>query len=156
MNEFELTDLNSVSPEKLLGVLSNPKISKHLPLFDSNIDLQWVKNWVVVKTSQWQDSRLGPYAVTQNGEVIGWAGYQPDGEVAELAIVLSPSAWGIGHAVVDEVNRLWNLYGDGRQRVFYLPISRNLELISQKLGYRIIGKTTHSGHEFSIFEIQEQ
>lgn len=156
MPSFELAPIDSVKIEQLHRVLSNPRISKHLPLFEPNIDFDWVKNWVKSKTSQWDDSRLGPYAVLVDGNVVGWAGYQPDGEFAELAIVLSPEAWGLGLDVVEEVDRRWQLHGDGRKRVFYLPKSRRLEIIPGKFAVQYIGETTILGKEFVIFQFKTQ
>lgn len=155
MSSFELVPLDSVKVDELLKVLSDPRISKHLPLFDSNIDIDWVRNWVYSKSTQWQDSRLGPYAVLVESEVVGWAGYQPDGELAELAIVLKPSAWGLGMDVIEAVNGLWIEHGDGRKRVFYLPESRNAELVSTRFGIRLAGKTEVAGHKFNVFEFND-
>jgi hypothetical protein len=154
MSDFRLLPLDQVSFQDLFVVLSNPRISRHLPLFDSNIDIEWTKSWVETKLSLWEDKRLGPYAVIHNNVVAGWAGYQPDNEFAELAIVLRPESWGIGAAVIDEVNRLWQLFGDDRKRVFYLPRSRNSEFITRRLGVQQIGTTMISGIEFNIFKFQ--
>lgn len=156
MSNFELVSLDSIDIAELHKVLSNPRISRHLPLFDSDIDTNWVSDWVKSKISQWDDSRLGPYAVLVEEKVVGWAGYQPDGELAELAIVLSPEAWGIGLDVVEEVERRWQSYGDGRKRVFYLPKSRRLDIIPDKFAVQYIGETEILGKEFGIFEFKNQ
>lgn len=155
MPTFDFQLLNEVETASLYKVLSNPKISKHLPLFETDIDLEWVSNWVQLKMGLWNDKKLGPYAVLLNNDVVGWCGYQPDGEYAELAIVLSPVAWGIGADVVNELNRLWKIYGDGRKRVFYLPTSRNADLISNRLGMEKIGTTDFNGIVFNVFEITD-
>lgn len=153
MAEFELKALNEVPAIELLQVLTDPRISRHLPLFEADIDLLWVERWVEGKITQWLIPELGPYAVLQAGAVAGWAGYQPDGESAELAIVLRPEAWGIGRAVIAEVERRWQKYGDGRKRIFYLPTSRNPDLISKRLNTRFCGTTSFNGFEFNVFEI---
>jgi len=153
---IQLKNLDEVNPNELLNVLSNPRIAKHLPLFDPNIDLAWIENWVKNKLSQWSIPELGPYAILQNNQVVGWGGYQPDEEVAELAIVLIPSAWGIGEEVAKEIEYRWEKFGDGRKRVFYLPHTRNLELISSRLGAKRVGSTEVSGIKFEIFELPDQ
>lgn len=153
---LELKNLDEVDPSALLKVLSNPKIAKHLPLFNPDIDLAWIEKWIENKMSQWEKPELGPYAILKDGQVVGWGGYQPDDEVAELAIVLIPKAWGIGQEVVNEIDLRWAKFGDGRKRVFYLPHSRNLALISNRLGARRIGSTEVAGVNFEIFELPSQ
>lgn len=156
MFDFELAPLDSVNVDELHRVLSNPRISRHLPLFDPNIDIDWVKNWVKSKISQWDDPRLGPYAVLVAGKVVGWAGYQPDGDCAELAIVLEPDAWGIGKEVIESVSQRWQEFGDNRKRVFYLPTTRNLQSISTRFEVDYVGEFEISGHKFAIFAFRGQ
>lgn len=150
---FELKNLDEVDPSDLLRVLSNPRIAKHLPLFDPNIDLEWVEKWVKNKMALWNIPELGPYAILKDGDVVGWGGYQPDSDFAELAIVLAPSSWGIGRAVVEEINNRWKKFGDDRKLVFYLPHTRNLDLISARLGATRVGETEVLGVKFEIFEL---
>lgn len=150
MKNFELKPLDQVSVEALWRLLSDPRLAKHMPLHDSSITQDWVEQWVQAKTSQWNHPAAGPWAIVAADDVIGWGGYQPDGDQVELALVLAPTAWGMGLDIVEEINQCWNDVGDSRPRLMYLPKSRRSELLAQRWNLEVLGETEVLGAQFTI------
>lgn len=150
MTYFELRRLDEVSADALWEVLRNPKIAKHMPLHDGSITREWVTSWVTSKMSQWTNPMAGPWAISVGNEIIGWGGYQPDGERVELALVLLPAAWGMGRGILAEIDRRWQQVGDARPRVMYLPPSRRAEWIAQSFDLAVLGTTLIGDIEFTV------
>lgn len=153
MSNFDLHRLDEASLDDLLILLRDPRIARHMPLHDASITREWVQGWVESKMSQWKHPSAGPWAVSRGSRLIGWGGYQPDGESVELALVLAPSAWGLGREIFEEIDRRWQEVGDGRPRVMYLPKSRRADLIAEKFGLRVTGNTRFGDAEFCVLAL---
>lgn len=94
--------LHDVATTDLLGVLNNQHVRRHLvthDMFDVDTADAWVRDKQAMNLRD--DCRIRGIRV--GDRFAGWCGVQAlDGEV-ELAIVLDPGHWGMGHQVFRDV-----------------------------------------------------
>ena len=132
----------------LHSLLNDPRVTRHMPLAEP-VDLAWVEDWKNAKSSLWPDPQQGPWAVSIDGQLAGWVGLQPDGDnEVELAIVLNVWAWRHGTEIANEALRRWGEFDRESQINVYFPTSRPIELLIEKLGLELIGRSEFGGHEF--------
>tara|TARA_B100001245_G_scaffold236700_1_gene230286 strand:+ start:46659 stop:47120 length:462 start_codon:yes stop_codon:yes gene_type:complete len=95
MSTIRYVPLTEVSPPALLTLLNDPQIRNHLiqhPLFSTDS----LNAWIDAKVEEDRLPGCRVRAVLSNEQLIGWCGLQRSGEDAEMAIVITPEAWGTG------------------------------------------------------------
>lgn len=130
---FGFARLTDITADDLLAVLNDPRLARHMPLW-GEFTASSVLEWAAAKTADYDATGLGPRAVLIDGAFAGWAGIQSEGYGPDLAVVLSPDAWGIG----TEVTRALLAEADARSlpEVFIaLPPSRHSDAVVARLGF---------------------
>jgi hypothetical protein len=125
--------LTDIPADELLRVLNDPRLARHMPLW-GEFTASSVVEWAAAKTADYDATGLGPRAVMVDGVFTGWAGIQSEDYGPDLAVVLSPDAWGIG----TEVTRALLAEADARAvpEVFIaLPPSRHSDAVVSRLGF---------------------
>ena len=93
-----------------MSLLNDPQVRAHLvdhPAFDSVSLEQWIQEKMAVDaTPRFRVRAIR--APSDDDALVGWCGLQPDFSggsdgVADLAIVLAPSHWGLGRLVFREM-----------------------------------------------------
>jgi RimJ/RimL family protein N-acetyltransferase len=144
--KIDFRPLRFADTEQLHTLLTDPRVTKHMPLADLNVSLDWVASWKKSKSKQWPDETMGPWAVYLDDRFAGWAGVQPDDEdTVELAVVLHVWAWNHGSEVAGESLRRWKTFGDRKRIVIYLPDSRDIKSIARRLNLRLEQQAEFSG-----------
>jgi hypothetical protein len=142
------TPLCQAATADLLRLLNDHRVTKHMPLAEP-VDSGWVDGWKREKSRLWTNPEHGPWAVYLDDEFAGWAGMQPDGEnEVDFAIVLHVWAWRTGREIAKDVLAKWKTISPESDINIYLPTSRPIHLISQKLGLEIVGEDKMLGHKF--------
>ena len=99
MNDIEFVDLFKIEEEKIIGLMNNDSVKKHLPLLKANFTQEDCRFFLNAKHKLWDEYGYGPYALIIKGAFAGWGGLQPDGNDADVALVLHPSFWGWGRKI---------------------------------------------------------
>ena len=98
-----LVRLTEVDPAALVELMNDPRVRRHMPLATGVFTAADCTAWVAAKEAIWHEHGYGPWAFLVNGEFAGWGGLQPEGDDADLALVLRPAFWGHGRAVAERV-----------------------------------------------------
>lgn len=99
MTEITFARLPDVEPAAIVRLMNDPRVRRHLPLATGDFDLEVCARFVAAKELMWTEHGYGPWALLQDGEVVGWGGLQPEGDDADLGLILLPSAWGVGRSL---------------------------------------------------------
>jgi [ribosomal protein S5]-alanine N-acetyltransferase len=152
--DIRLIRLSHAPLRDLLAVVNDPLVIRHMPLAGEPFDEDAGREWVAAKERLWDEHGYGPWAVLAEGDVAGWAGLQPTDEgEPEIALVLAPSRWGIGKAVLDlllhdafEVRKLPYV-------LVFFPPSRARVRGLLRLGFHQEGEQTIEGERFLRFRL---
>lgn len=150
---LELRNLNEVLDSELLELFNDERVIKYMPLAEHPVTLDWVSDWKKAKSGLWESQEMGPWGVYLDGRFAGWSGLQPDGDACELAVVLSPWAWGSGMGIAKATLAKWDELGHNLPIYVYLPLTRRPDRIAAKLRMRFVKNFTWSGKEFAQFEL---
>ena len=127
--------LGEVSQTELLHLMNNEKLREHLvdhPKFTE----ETLKLWGAEKTRIDVADGYRVRAILVNGNIAGWCGIQPDGEGAELAIILSSSYWGSGLRVFRDMIR-WSRELGHQEVVFHLLETRRKYRALEKMAKEV-------------------
>ncbi|WP_436501583.1 GNAT family N-acetyltransferase [Actinokineospora sp. HUAS TT18] len=97
--EITFARLPDIERGELVALMTDPAVRRHMPLagaFDA-------AEFVAAKERIWADHGYGPWAFLADGEFVGWGGPQPEGADVDIALVLRPSAWGLGRRIYPEI-----------------------------------------------------
>lgn len=137
-----------------LELLNHPQVKKHMPLATEDFTSAVCATWIEGKERTWTEQGFGPHAFVWGGEFVGWGGYQPEGDDADLGLVLHPKHWGLGVPIVKA------LLTEGFERfgfssvIVLLPPSRTRLLGLSRLGFQRDGEMDVLGVEFMRFRLR--
>ena len=101
----------------------------------------------------WAEHGYGPWAILVDGELAGWGGLQPEGDDADLGLVLHPRRWGAGRAIYERMIA----YAFGALRadsvIVLLPPSRVRVAGVLRLGFRPDGAVDVGGERFVRYRL---
>src|SRR5687767_5301069 len=100
---LEFRRLPEVDPADLVALMGDPRVRRHLPLARGEFGPAECASFVEGKESLWREHGYGPWAFLIDGEFAGWGGMQPEGDDADLALILKPEFWGYGREVYEAV-----------------------------------------------------
>ncbi|MDG6108728.1 GNAT family N-acetyltransferase [Dactylosporangium aurantiacum] len=148
-----LARLTQVDPADLIGLMNDARVRRHMPLATSGFGAEDCAAWVADKEAMWTERGYGPWAFLVDGVFAGWGGLQPEGDDADLALVLRPAYWGHGRAIAERV--LAEAFGPlGLDAVtVLLPPSRGTAAAVRRLGFRPDGTAEVAGLTFHRFRI---
>lgn len=95
--------LDQIKRADMMALMNHPLVRKHMPLLKGHFSKTDYEAFIAAKNQLWQTYGYGPRAFVINGHFAGWGGLQPqDGEV-DLALVLHPDYWGLGHVLYQQL-----------------------------------------------------
>jgi [ribosomal protein S5]-alanine N-acetyltransferase len=148
-----LVRLSEVPLEDVHALLNDVLSHRHLPLATAPSSVEQAAAWVRDKDAQWDDAGYGPWAITVDGRLVGWGGFQREESGADLALVLHHADWGLGR-------RLYQLMLDrgftelGLDAVTVaLPLTRNATRALSRFGFRPDGEVTYGGTAFRQYRL---
>lgn len=97
---LELKPMSEIPVSDWLELLNHPLVRRHMPLATEDFAESSCAHWIAGKERLWETHGFGPHAFLWLGEFVGWGGYQPEGEDADLGLVLHPKHWGLGIPIV--------------------------------------------------------
>ncbi|MEM7417469.1 MAG: GNAT family N-acetyltransferase [Gemmatimonadota bacterium] len=93
---IELARLADIDRKDIIALMNDGAVREHLPLLMSRFDATMCAGFVAAKERMWETHGYRPWALVRGGEFVGWGGLQPEGEDADVGLILKPSAWGAG------------------------------------------------------------
>ncbi|MGI5239836.1 GNAT family N-acetyltransferase [Dactylosporangium sp. CA-139066] len=104
--DLRLARLDEVDPAEVIDLMRDARVRRHMPLASGDFGPAECAAFVAAKEAMWREHGYGPWAFLLDGAFAGWGGLQPEGDDADLALVLHPRFWGYGrmicHRVLDE------------------------------------------------------
>jgi [ribosomal protein S5]-alanine N-acetyltransferase len=151
---FEQKPMSSIPVADWLELLNHPRVKQHMPLATEDFTLETCANWIAGKERLWETHGFGPQALVWAGEFVGWGGFQPEGDDADLSLVLHPKHWGLGIPIVKA------MLEEGFERfrfpsvIILLPPSRTKLLPLSRLGFQRDGTVEWGGVSFMRFRLE--
>jgi RimJ/RimL family protein N-acetyltransferase len=151
---LELRRLSAVAPADLIALMNHPRVRRHLPLARSEFGRAECAAFVANKEALWHEHGYGPWAFIIDGTFAGWGGLQPEGDDADVALVLHPRFWGHGKMVCDNViARAFSELGLTSVTIL-LPPSRGRAHAVRRLGFTPDGETEILGERFLRYRLR--
>ncbi len=154
--KITFTRLSEVDPEDILSHMSDPRLAEHLPLLKGTWNRAAVDHFVQVKEECWARDGLGHWAILQNGNYVGWGGFQKEGDEWDYGLVLKPESFGLGA----RITRLAIEYAVSDPRIpfvtFLLPLSRQHLGALARLGAQFVGEFEYDGATFKKFRMDTE
>jgi len=153
---LEFKQLSEVDPGEYVALHTNPLVRRQMPLTGDDFDLEACKEWIKGKERMWEEHGFGPWAFIIDGKFAGWGGLQPEGEDADLGLVLHPEHWGTGKVIYAEIIR--RAFGEmGFESVtILLPPTRTRVKGILRLGFTPDGETEIDGERFIRYRLRAQ
>lgn len=153
--QITFTRLSEIAPAAIATHMSDPVMSRHMPLLDGKPwDEATARAFVTAKEARWQADGLGHWAFLADGRYVGWGGFQREDEDWDFGLVLTPDAFGLGQRIT-RLALEW-ARADGRipYVTFLLPPSRRHLGGLRRLGATQIGEVMHDGARFLKFRLE--
>ena len=155
--EVSFLRLTEIPVEILLHHMNDPRVSRHLPLYQGPWGQDDVARFIAAKEWGWQRDGLGHLAVRVNGEYAGWGGFEklvdagPD--TWDFGLVLSPAFFGQGARIMDRF--MADAQADARivTVTFLLPVSRRNTAIVRRSGAAYMGEVLAGDTRFRKYEL---
>lgn len=127
--------LTEVSSEALVELMNDPDVRRHLPLAQGVFSVSDCERFVAAKERIWEEVGYGPWAFVLDDEFVGWGGLQPEGNDADVGLVLRRAHWGAGKILYERI--VGYAFGElGLDSVIVLlPPSRTRVSGLQRLGF---------------------
>ena len=96
---IELKRLTEVNPAAVIELMNDPAVRRHLPLARGHFGRSEYKRFLAAKERMWEERGFGPWAFVLDDELVGWGVLQPEGDDADVGLVLSQKYWGAGRVL---------------------------------------------------------
>jgi RimJ/RimL family protein N-acetyltransferase len=151
--QIVLRRLPEVSPRALIALMNDPDVRRHLPLARGEFGASDCEGFVAAKERIWDEKGYGPWAFVLGEELVGWGGLQPEGEDADVGMVLHRAHWGAGRVLYERI--LDHAFGElGLESVIaLLPPSRTRVAGLQRLGFREDGRVLIGEEPFNRYRL---
>ena len=137
-----------------LELLNHPLVRRHMPLATEAFTESSCAGWIAGKERLWATHGFGPQAFLWSGEFVGWGGYQPEGDDADLGLVLHPKHWGLGIPIVKAMLEEGFLRFGFQSVIVLLPPTRTRLLPLSRLGFQRDGTVEWGGVQFMRFRLE--
>jgi ribosomal-protein-alanine N-acetyltransferase len=151
--KLEFKRLSEVDCSEYVALNTNPLVMRQMPLSDERFNDEACKEWIKGKEKMWEEYGYGPWAFILDSQFAGWGGLQPEGEDADLGLVLHPDYWGMGKTIYEEIIR--RAFGEmGLESVTILfPPTRTRVKGILRLGFKPDGEVEISGERFIRYRL---
>ena len=133
---LEFIPMSQIPIPDWLELLNHPLVKRHMPLATEDFTASSCQSWIEGKERLWQSHGYGPRAILHRGEFVGWGGFQPDGDDADLGLVLHPKHWGLGIPIFKDFLRQGFETHRFRSIVIALPESRTRTRALSRIGFQ--------------------
>ena len=153
-HEITFVRLPEIKPGEIIAHMSDPRVAEHMPLLTGEWDSVTVARFVATKEASWDRDGLGHWAILDNGEYVGWGGFQKEGDEWDYGLVLKPDAFGLG----TRISRKAIEFAIADERIpfvtFLLPPSRNNLGALERLGARFVAEVEYDGARFLKYRLE--
>jgi RimJ/RimL family protein N-acetyltransferase len=153
MMRLEFKRLTETCPADLIALMNHPKVREHMPLTRDNFGEKEYRRFVEGKELLWAEHGYGPWAFYADGKFVGWGGLQPEGDDADLALVIHPEAFGLGGPIVKEILR--RAFEEFRfpSVIVLFPPTRTRVRALLRLGFALDGEVEIGGETFLRYRL---
>jgi len=153
MNEIEFVHLFEIEEEKIIQLMNNIMVKKHLPLLSEGFSSESCRIFLNTKKQLWKEHGYGPWAFLIKGEFAGWGGLQPEHGEADFALVLHPNFWGWGRKIFIKVkDQAFNQMSLNSITILLPPNRPNSKAVT-RLGFIEDGNLAVKGEIFLRFRL---
>ena len=145
--------LSEVDPIDLIELMNDPLVRRHLPLACGRFGEQECAQFLAAKERIWEKTGYGPWAFVLDGEFVGWGGLQPEGDDADLGLVLRSDHWGAGRILYRKIIEYAVAELGLDSVIVLLPPSRTRVAGLRRLGFRRDGETTVGGERLLRYRL---
>ncbi len=138
--DIEFKRLGEVDPEAIIALMNDALVRRHLPLARGPFTPEMCEKFVAAKERMWAESGYGPWAFFIGDEFVGWGGLQPEGDDADVGMVLHPAHWGAGRTLFERIIRYASAELQVDSVIALLPPSRARVAGLLRLGFREEGE----------------
>jgi hypothetical protein len=150
---LEFKRMGEIECSEYVALNTNPLIMRQMPLSDDNFNDAFCKKWIAGKEHMWEEHGYGPCAFVIDGKFAGWGGLQPEGEDADLGLVLHPNYWGFGKMIYEEIIR--RAFGEMKLEsvtILFPPTRTRIKAIL-RLGFQPDGEVEIEGERFIRYRL---
>ncbi len=148
MHDIRYVTLESTNANQLLDILNDPAVRNHLIAHDT-FNEQTLTQWLIEKQTIDSQHHFLVRTVLVDDTLAGWCGIQPDINGAELAIVLTPTHWGVGPRVFKQLINWANQLGHDEAVIHLLESRKPYPFIRRRaMRYQ---QSTLLGHRFNTY-----
>ena len=154
--DIQFRRLSEIAPENIIALMNDSDVQRHLPLARGHFGPTDCERFVQSKERMWTERGFGPWAFVRDGEFIGWGGLQPEGDDADIGLVLRPQWWGVGRHLYERIIS-YAFHELGLDSVIaMLPPTRSRGGGLQRLGFVPDGEALLSGERFVRFRLHRK
>ena len=153
-HKITFTRLPEIAAHEIVAHMSDPRIARHMPLLTFEWDELAVEQFIAAKENYWRRDGLGHWAILNNGQYIGWGGFQKEGEEWDFGLVLRPSAFGLGTRIFKKTMAF--AFADKRIPfvTFLLPPSRTTQSALTRFGAQFVEEVDYRGVPFLKYRLE--
>ena len=152
-DKITFTRLTKIPAIAIINLMNDPAVQRHLPLAQEEFGDIECDRFVANKERMWKEKGFGPWAFMLDDEFVGWGGLQPEGDDADIALVLNQKYWGAGSTLYRKIVT----YAFEELRVdsvtCLLPPSRTRVSALRRLGFRKDGETVIQDQRFIRYRL---
>ena len=153
MDQIQFISLNDIEEEKLINLMNNETVKKHLPLMTGDFTHDQCRTFLNTKQQLWDNHGYGPWAFIINNEFAGWGGLQEENGDADFALILHPKFWGFGIKIFRKIkDQAFSEFKLSSITALLPPNRPNSKAIS-RLGFRPDGQVTIDNENFLRFRL---
>jgi ribosomal-protein-alanine N-acetyltransferase len=150
---LEFKHMSEIDCSEYVALNTNPLVMRQMPLSDESFDDVACKEWIKWKEKMWEEHGYGPWAFILDGKFAGWGGLQPEGEDADLGLVLHPDYWGMGKMIYEEIiRRAFGEMGLESVTILFPPTRTRVKGILH-LGFKPDGEVEFLGERFIRYRL---
>jgi len=151
--QIEFKRLTEVGKSELIELHNHPLVRRQMPLFDGVFTEADVDDFVAAKEKLWGEHGYGPWAFFVEGDFAGWGGLQPEGDDADLGLVLYPDYWGMGKALYELIIERAFVEMGFESVTIWFPPSRTRVKGILRLGFQPDGEVDIAGERFIRYRL---
>lgn len=134
--------------------MNDPDVRRHLPLARGHFGTADCERFVAAKEQIWEEHGYGPWAFILGDELVGWGGLQPEGDDADVGLVLHRAHWGAGKVLYEKiVDQAFDELGFDSV-IALLPPSRTRVAALRRLGFSDDGQIMIGEELFNRYRLQ--
>jgi len=148
--------LSDISPDEILVHMSDPRVTKHMPLLTTKWDHHIVAEFVAAKEACWRRDGLGHWAILWSDEYVGWGGFQREGDEWDFGLVLTSDSFGLGARIAKKAIKFAVTDERIPHVTFLLPLSRKYLGGLSRLGAWFVEEIEYDGAQFLKYRLDTE